>query len=175
MTEEILTQVDENDNVIGPSPNHEVWKNKLIHRAANVIVSNEKGQIFVHQRKIGIKIYSGKWDMKFGGAVIFGETYEDAAKRELEEEAGIKDVKLTFLFPQKFRSDIRNVNRQVFIITYEGPFNLQKEEVEQGKFMTIPEIKELEKKGMLSPTGIQVFNQYLQQRGETKYQKLLKI
>ncbi len=159
MKEEILVIVDEDNNVIGKKSRKEVEEKALLHRSANVIIENDDGDIFVHQRKKDKYWYGGMWDIKVGGAVAYGESYEVAAKRELYEESGIKKVKLEFLFYERYRSDINNANRKVFRCLWNGPIDIQKEEIEQGKFMAIDEIKKMQDK--LSPTAKKVFKQYL--------------
>ena len=76
------------------------------------------------------------------------------------EEAGIKDVALKFLFKEKYRSEVHNVNRSIFTCVRNGPVKIQGEEIEKGRFMTIDEIKKIEDK--LSPTAKQVFSKYLE-------------
>ncbi len=161
MKEEIVTVVDEEDNIIGEKPRKDVEEKNLIYRTAAVIVVNDKEEIFTHQRKKTKFLYPGMWDVKVGGMVLAGESYEDSAKRELYEEAGIKNVDLAFLYDQKMRSEINNVNRKVFKCIWNGPIKIQEEEIEQGKFMAIEEIKKLDEEGKLSPAAKQVFYQYL--------------
>jgi isopentenyldiphosphate isomerase len=168
MKEEILSVVDENDNIIGEKPRKEVEENNLIHRSANIIVENDKGELFVHQRTITRFLYPGMWDTKVGGAVSAGESYEETAKRELGEEIGIKDVELEFLFNQRFRSEGHNANKKIFLCKSNGPMKLQEEEVEQGRFMTFDEIRGLEKEGKLSPTAKKVFDDYLEYKNKIK-------
>jgi len=162
MMDEILVIVDEEDNEVGKMPRKEVEEEAVLHRSGNVIVKNDKGEIFVHQRKIGKFPFSGMWDIKVGGAIPYGESYEDAAKRELYEEIGVKDIELKFLFKQKTRSNVQNTNREVFMCIWNGAVKLQEEEIEQGRFMTIDEIKKLDADGKLSPTAKQIFHKYLE-------------
>jgi len=159
MKDEILVIVDEENNIIGKKPRKEVEEKAILHRSANVIIENDKGEIFVHQRKKTKFWFPGMWDVKVGGVVAYGESYEDTAERELYEEAGVKDVKLDFLFHDEYRSDVNNTNRKVFRCKWNGPIKIQEEEIEQGSFMTIDEIKKIEDK--LSPTAKQVFQKYL--------------
>ena len=158
---EMVDIVDENDNVLRAATWQEMMDKSLLHRSANIIVFNSKGEIYVHQRAKNLKLYPGMYDVKFGGSVRAGESYEEAAKRELLEEAGIKNAELEFLFPLKFRSKSNNCNRNVFKCIYDGKIILQKEEIANGKFMTIDEIKKLAEEGKLSPSAINVFEEFL--------------
>lgn len=94
-----------------------------------------------------------------GGCVQAGQTNEQAIKREVQEELGIdisKDnFKLvgTFLFKQVF-IDVYYLNKDFEI----SDFTLQKEEVDEVKWLTIDEIKELIESDKLRKSNITSFN-----------------
>lgn len=163
---EMIDIVDENDKVIGKATWKEAQEKGLIFRSANSIVLNTKGQIFVHKRSKNLLTFPGMYDVKFGGIVNLGESYEEAAMRELKEEAGIKNPKLEFLFPLKFRMGRYKNNRKVFQCVYDGKLKLQKEEIEEGTFMTIRDIEKLMKEGKLSPSGESVYKEFLQWKNQ---------
>jgi isopentenyl-diphosphate Delta-isomerase len=83
--------VNENDEVIGTMPKKEAHKNGTLHRISVVYVKNTKGEILVQHRADGFLDHSA------AGHVDPGESYEEAAKRELREELGIKDAGLKFI------------------------------------------------------------------------------
>ncbi len=83
--------VNEKDEIIGKMLKVEAHKNGTLHRISVVYVENEQGQIVIQQRT------DGYLDHSAAGHVEIGETYEEAAKRELEEELGIKDVALEYV------------------------------------------------------------------------------
>ena len=89
--DEFVDIVDESDSIIGTASWKEMNEKNLLHRTSNTIVLNSKGKLFVHQRAEHLKLYPGLWDVKFGGSVRSGESYEDAAKRELFEDIGLFD------------------------------------------------------------------------------------
>ncbi len=49
------------------------------------LIFNDKGKIFLAKRGLKARNEPGKWDFP-GGAVRFGETIENAIKREIKEE-----------------------------------------------------------------------------------------
>lgn len=158
---EYLTIVDEDDNIIGKATYDELKAKGLIHRAANVFVFNSKGEVFVHRRAENLNLYPGMWDVKFGGLVRADESYEDAALREMKEEAGITGVNLTFLFGQKSRRRENLTNRKVFQCTYNGKITLDKTEVAEGKFVKVEEAVKFLEEGKLSPSAEQIFEEFL--------------
>ena len=161
MSEEMVDIADDGDNVIRQATKKEMHEKSLMHRSSNVFVFNSKGELFVHRRARKLSLYPGMHDIKIGGTVKAGESYEDAAKRELEEEAGIKNAELEYLFGIKFRSDRNNNNRKVFRCIYDGKMRLQPEEVESGRFMTVDEAKKMMAEGKLSPSAEFVFKEFL--------------
>lgn len=158
---EDIEYFDEDDQPIGIQKRNYVIRSGLIHRSANVIIRNDMGQIFVHQRKKTKAIYGGMWDIKVGGIPMVGESYNDAARRELLEETGIRLVELKFLFDMKFRDNLNKSNRKVFCCRYNGPIRIQQEEIEQGWFMPIEKAVEMGKEGKLSPSAVSVLAKYM--------------
>lgn len=65
--------------------------------SVGIALVNEKGEIFLSKRGVKATNERGTWE-KPGGKVQFGETLEDAARREMKEEYGI-DVELIYQFP----------------------------------------------------------------------------
>ncbi len=161
MKEEYLDIVDEEDNVVRQATWKEMMDRKLLHRTANVFVFNSKGELFVHRRAEHLRLYPGLWDVKVGGSVRTGESYEEAAKRELYEEAGIADAKVTELFRMKTRRKENNVNRAIFKTAHNGKITLDKEEVGEGKFVTMVQAKKMLEEGTLSPAAQDVLKEYL--------------
>lgn len=164
MKEELIDVVDDDDKVIEQVTWKEMHEKSLLHRSSNVFVFNSKGKLFVHKRADSLKLYPGMHDVKMGGIVRAGESYEEAARRELEEEAGIENAKLEYLFSIKFRSDKNNNNRKVFRCVYDGKIKLQPEEVESGRFMAVDEAKKMMADGKLSPSAVHVFREFLKRK-----------
>jgi mutator protein MutT len=143
---ELFDVVDENDKIIGSFPRKEVMDNNMLHHGAMVFVINSKQQIYVHKRVKTKRVYGGMWDMFFGGAVESGETYLEAAKRELEEELGIKDASLEFIKKTRYQDKIINVFTEIYICIHDGPIKIQETEIEEVRIMTIGELEEFMKK-----------------------------
>jgi isopentenyldiphosphate isomerase len=80
--------VNERDEEIGTMLRSDAHRDGTPHRIAVTYVENAVGHIVVQVRK------SGELDHSSAGHVDPGESYADAAKRELAEELGIADVDL---------------------------------------------------------------------------------
>ncbi|MER6689835.1 NUDIX hydrolase [Streptomyces minutiscleroticus] len=87
--DEILDIVDAEDRVIGRAPRGEAYAKGLRHRCVFVRVEDAEGRLFVHRRTATKLVFPSLYDLFVGGVVGAGETYDDAALREAEEELGV--------------------------------------------------------------------------------------
>jgi len=147
--------VDENNQEIGECPRHEMRSRKLTHRASYILVFNARKELFVQKRTQTKDIYPGYFDIAAGGVVLAGESYENSASRELFEELGV-EAELTSLFDHYYADDTNKVWGRVFACRHEGPFVLQKEEVESGSFRPIDSIIGQSHKNRYTPDGIAI-------------------
>jgi isopentenyldiphosphate isomerase len=129
----------------------------LRHRAVHVFVRSTQGQIFLQKRAQTKSIQPGKWDTSVGGHLEVGENYEDGALRELREELGvnIQDTEgassLRRLHDYIWRSLIETEHIRTFEIVWDGPFQIQRDEIDEGKFWPRTEICASLGKGILTP------------------------
>lgn len=153
---EIVTITDQNNQVIDALPRSIMRTRNLVHRASYVLVFNDKNEIFLQKRSNEKDVYPGYWDVAAGGVVLADESYEEAAKRELAEELGITGVVLSHRFYRYFEDYHNKVWGSIFTCTHNGPFRLQKEEIDEGRFIKIPAIWELSRCEPVTPDGLEV-------------------
>ncbi|MFF4589413.1 NUDIX hydrolase [Streptomyces sp. NPDC001388] len=97
--DEILDIVDENDQVVGQAPRGRAYAEGLRHRCVFVQARDAEGRIFVHRRTPSKLVFPSLYDMFVGGVVGAGESYDEAALREAEEELGVSGLpRPEFLF-----------------------------------------------------------------------------
>ncbi|MFD8044675.1 NUDIX domain-containing protein [Streptomyces chartreusis] len=97
--DEILDIVDEQDRVIGRSPRGEAYAKGLRHRCVFIEARDAEGRLFVHRRTPTKLVFPSRYDMFVGGVVGAGESYDEAALREAEEELGVNGLpRPTLLF-----------------------------------------------------------------------------
>ena len=81
LTEEVAI-VDKDDNVIGKEIRKIMREQRLIHRASFIFILTSDNKFHVQKRTLEKKWCPGYWDVVSGGAVQYGETYEENASRE---------------------------------------------------------------------------------------------
>jgi 16S rRNA (adenine1518-N6/adenine1519-N6)-dimethyltransferase len=86
----------------------------MIRRASRVYVFNESGQILVQQRSKNV-LKPLMLDQSAAGHVDIGETYEQAAYRELQEELGLTDVDLVLVETSFRTTDFYNAIYKVTV------------------------------------------------------------
>jgi isopentenyldiphosphate isomerase len=87
---EPIDLVDESDRVVGTSTVRKCLERGLLHRAVAVLVVRTNGRFVLQQRSKSDLWHPGLWTLSSTGHVKTGETYEEAAARELLEELGIR-------------------------------------------------------------------------------------
>ncbi len=157
---EIVQIVDEDDREIGVMARRLMREQRLIHRASYILVFNRAEELFVQKRTQTKDIYPGYWDVAAGGVVLAGESYEESARRELTEELGVS-AKLKFLFDQYYEDEGNRVWGRIFTCHHDGPFSLQPEEVEYGRFMSPATALDYSKSEPFTPDGIVLLKKLL--------------
>jgi isopentenyldiphosphate isomerase len=159
--DEIVAIVDEHNNVIGAVPRREMRAKNLPHRSTYIFVLNAHGELYVQKRTMMKDVYPGYYDPVAGGVVLAGESYEQGAVRELEEEMGIREVPLIRLFDFYFENERTRVWGGAFSCVYDGPLLLQAEEVEKVILMSPDEVLRRAATERFTPDGLYVVRRYL--------------
>jgi isopentenyldiphosphate isomerase len=133
--------VNESDEVIGTALRSEVHGNpSLIHRVAHVLVFSSSGAIYLQLRAESKDIQPGKWDTSVGGHVDAGESYEDAAKREMSEELNMHDARMEFLYRYLHSNEIESEMVSTFRTVSDNAITPDPVEIAEGRFWTREEI-----------------------------------
>jgi 8-oxo-dGTP pyrophosphatase MutT (NUDIX family) len=162
--DEIVAIVDEQNRVVGSATRREMRARRVLHRACYILVFSSKGELFLQQRTLTKDVYPGYYDPTSGGVVLAGESYDESARRELEEELGIRGVPLQPLFDLYFEDAAVRVWGRAYSCVYDGPVVLQAEEVAGGRFLPVEEILRLAGSKPFTPDGLHVLKLY-QERG----------
>jgi len=115
----------------------------LIHRAAHILVVHPVDRTLLLQRRSALKdTHPGKWDTSVGGHVSWGQSYEEAARREALEELGLALTPddLAVLFPLRYRGAAESENVATWLCAHAGPFRPDPDEIDEVRFWSRAEI-----------------------------------
>lgn len=139
--------VNKKDEVIGSEGLVTALKNGDIRRISRILVFNSKGEMFLQRRPKAKIIAPDCWDQSAGGHVDIGESYEQAAYRELDEELGVSGVKLTkiayFYLEEPYKGGVARQFNSLYKTTYDGKINTDKEELAGGRWVTLSEVNKM--------------------------------
>ena len=124
------------------------------HRAVHVFVTNTGGAILLQKRSENKSVQPGRWDTSCGGHVPAGESWENAALRELAEEIGLflpSPGSLRFSHEYWWKTGIETERVRTYTVTSSGPFRFHPAEISEGRFWTSGEIMESLGSGIFTP------------------------
>jgi isopentenyldiphosphate isomerase len=120
--------VDAEGEVVGIVNRAEMRAGNLRHRGVGIAVVDAADRLVVHQRADWKDVWPNRWDVGFGGVVGVGESWEEAAHRELTEEAGI-DGELIELGTDAYADDDVSLVAKLYLVRHDGPFHFADREV----------------------------------------------
>lgn len=161
--EEWFDLVDQTGKVVGRAPRSAVHGDpNLMHPVVHLHIFNKNGQIYLQKRSKNKDVQPGKWDTAVGGHVNSGEDIESALKREMAEELGIKADHFQPLYRYVMRNNYESELVHTFRINHNGPFRINREEIEFGRFWRLNEIQKNLGKGLFTPNFEQEFSMLMQ-------------
>ncbi|WP_455628412.1 NUDIX hydrolase [Parabacteroides chinchillae] len=142
MKTEWFPLVNETGETIGKATRQECHSgSKQLHPVIHLHIFNDNGDLYLQKRSMAKDIQPGKWDTAVGGHIDYGETVEEALRREVREELGITEFTPEFITSYVFESAIEKELVNTFRTTYNGIITPDKEELDGGRFWPLEEIK----------------------------------
>jgi isopentenyl-diphosphate delta-isomerase len=142
--EEFVVLVNSQDEVLGLMEKQQAHVNGLLHRAFSVFLFNSKGEMLL-QKRASEKYHSPlKWTNAVCSHPRIEETYLEGAKRRVKEELGI-EAELSGKFDFIYKADVGNGLWEheldhVFVGNFEDEFHLNKEEVEDVRYISMEDL-----------------------------------
>lgn len=131
----------------------------LLHRGIAILVKDSHGRVYVHRRTATKDLFPSMYDMFIGGVVAAGESYEEAARREAEEELGVTSP-LDFMFDHLYQGPQNRAWVRAFSTVWDGPIHHQEDEVEWGDWMPESDLPRWIELVQIVPDGLDVFHRY---------------
>jgi isopentenyldiphosphate isomerase len=158
--EETGVLVDDDDRVTGTAPRSRIRSQNLPHRGVAILVRNPAGEIYVHRRTATKDVFPGMYDIVVGGMVTAGESYEEAARRELAEELGIEGVELRFRLRHRYIGDRNNAWISLYEVLWAGPIRHQADEISWGTYMGEEDLVEKLGRWPFAPDHLELFESF---------------
>ncbi len=151
---EELDIVDSHDNLVDKADRSIAHKKGLLHRVVHVMVFSPDGELFVQQRSLSKDMYPGYWEGSLSGHVMSGESYKEAAERELHEELGVcitpKHLKEVLEFG--LHDENERVLAKLFVVKdFKGEVRIDQEEIKTGEFWSMKKVEAELKKRLFHP------------------------
>lgn len=148
--DELFFVVDKDDRPQKPLARKLVHGRGIWHRVAHVWLWNNKGQILCQQRSLEKELLPGIWEPFFGGHMRPEESYEACARRELQEELGIRfsksDIQLWKVYKATDPGGYNNEFQGVFLAHWNGSeqdVTFDDGEVEQVAWKDLVDVQQL--------------------------------
>jgi len=154
LSDELVEEVDLDGNVLRVVTRREMREQVLRHRCVYLLVVDD-GRLLVHQRAPHKDVWPGRWDVAAGGVVGAGESWEDAARRELAEELGV-DAQPVEVGAGAWDSAEAKVLGRVYVVDHPGPFSFDDGEVVQARFVDPAELRDLLAREPFCPDSVEL-------------------
>jgi 16S rRNA (adenine1518-N6/adenine1519-N6)-dimethyltransferase len=137
---EMFDVVDADDQITGQATRAEVHANNLIHRAVHVLLRNKHGDILLQLRSTLKDNHPGVWDSSVSGHLDAGESYHDAAHREIHEEMGVRPSSLDEIqrVPPSTATGWEHV--RLYLADHHGPIRFPCAEIQAAQWFPPAEI-----------------------------------
>ncbi len=138
--------VDRDDNVLGTMKKMEAHETGILHRAFSIFVFNSKGELLLHQRALSKYHSPGLWTNTCCSHPRLDEDVKENAHQRLVEEMGF-DCELVEAFSFLYRADVgqgltEHEYDHVFIGKYDGEPEINPDEVEDYKYMSMEDLRD---------------------------------
>jgi len=147
---ELVYHVTPDDMVVGLVERDRAHSEGILHRSGVVFLSRSDGRVLVQHRSPRKKTFPDRCDASCAFHVAYGESYEDAAQRELAEECGLSaSLRLVGKFVHRDPPEYQIV--AVFVGHSESPGRIDPNESVGAEFLSPTEIDDVVRGGRITP------------------------
>ncbi|MEV5596788.1 NUDIX domain-containing protein [Streptomyces sp. NPDC052496] len=156
--DEIVDVVNESDEVVGQARRGDAYAHRLRTRCAFILARDAEDRIFVHRRTARKLVFPSYYDMFVGGVVGAGETYDETALREAEEELGVSGLPQPVpLFTFLYETPEHTWWSAVYEVRCTLPVQPQESEVDWYAFLTEEELERRIPQWQWTPDGMAAY------------------
>ena len=136
-----VSVVNEQDELIGYKERQGLSLEE-IYRVSALWVTNSLGQVLLAKRALTKSHHPGKWGPAVAGTVEEGETYAENIVKEMEEELGIKNVKVKLGPKLRVKADYNHFTQWFTLVLDDYIFVIDEKEVAEIKWWGLDELKQ---------------------------------
>lgn len=149
--QEILPLVDGEGHVVGKATRAECHgADRPLHPVVHLHVFNSRGELYLQRRPAWKDVQPDKWDTAVGGHMAYGETPEEALRRETAEEIGLTDFQAEFVERYVFECPRERELVYVYRVTTDDTPR-PSAELDGGRYFPADEIRRLIGTGCFTP------------------------
>ena len=145
---ELLTAVDEQDNVLGPRTKEECHRGGgILHRGFSIWIMNSRKQLLLQRRSAEKPLWPRYWSNSCCSHPRYREQTDIAAQRRLREELDLS-APLDLLYKFRYRARYRDVGTEhelcsVFTGSTDETARADPREVAEWRFVDRPELERM--------------------------------
>lgn len=147
---ELLYHVTEDDEEVGSVERAVAHADGLLHRSGLVFLLRPDARILIQHRSPQKATFPAAYDASAAFHVTFGESYEEAAERELREETGVS-APLRFLGRFTHHDPPEHQIVAVFLAWSNDPIRIDPSEATGYELLTRYEVDRLVREGPVTP------------------------
>lgn len=147
---ELLYKVDKRDRILGSVEKDEAHEKGILHRSGVVFLMRSDDKILVQWRSGKKKTFPNCYECSASFHVTFGETYKQAAERELKEEIGVT-ARVHYLGKFTHFDYPENGTVAVFSARSDGKITLDSNETDYIRFYSVSRIDQIARSDKAAP------------------------
>ena len=137
--DDLITEVNEKNEVIGLRLRKDFYGGKIIHRGVQLILLNSKKEMAIMKRSMNKKWYPGLYTYSVSGTVE-DETTDECIKRETKEEIGI-EVSFNNLFTFRHSDNFNSAFATIYSAVSDLELTPDPQEISQVDWVTLDWLK----------------------------------
>ena len=140
-----LILVNDEDHIIGTYPKLKTHEQGLLHRAFSIVILNKRDNRILLQKRALTKYHSrGLWSNSCCSHFSLGHLEEESLHIRLKEEIGVEAKRFTFCGKLRYQVKLEELSEHeidyIYLARAENDFEINREEVEECKYMSLQEI-----------------------------------
>jgi isopentenyldiphosphate isomerase len=160
--EMLVDSVNSSDVPVGVIARSDLFQRHANFRVAHDLIFNSSGELLIQKLARRRPRHPGYWGSSVAAYLFAGESYREAAERRLTQELGVHNLNLEFIGKISMIDDGCQKFIGIFAGLYDGPFNPDKEHIEELEFLSLQQIHALRDSGarLFTPTFLRVLQFY---------------